>query len=1086
MRPQKKLSFKFNFAGWKLARRLGELPASREVRRNFCSLRLSQREARQASALLARIRARRLAVRKCVILKQFYPMDTRERQIELLYFSALKCEPSQRDGFLTDACQGDEGLLRAVQDRLKAETKAEQGVTMSLVGAPAQSASSQDLKEGPLAAGSMLGPYQIEQMLGKGGMGEVYRCRDTRLQRTVAVKILPRDRMSDPERKRRFLQEARSASALNHPNIVAVYDISNFNGMDFLVLEYVSGKTLADLIPAEGLPIARVVKYGSQVANALAVAHAAGIVHRDVKPANVMITNDGQAKVLDFGLAKLTETVSATNDIGTDTQTMADTVPGIVLGTVAYMSPEQARAERLDNRSDIFALGCVLYEAATGRRPFRGASMLSVMHEIVTNDPPAPSTVRPALPEQFDALTAKCLKKEPSERFQTMAELGAALQECAADRMVPASTLYSSIAPAIRAPQSAKYRWLAAAAAVVILAAGGWQLTHRETPPPPPGSKLVKILISDLDNTTGETVLDATMEPVLTLALEEVPYLSTVERFAARRRATALQPGSTKLTGTLARTLAKQEAIDLVIEGSIDHGSSGYGLAIRAIDPRSNSIVAESRVSATDKDGLLLKIQDVALPIRRELGDTTPQSALAAQKESLTTGSIKAAHAYAVAQTLQLQAKYDDALQQYLEAVQLDPQMGRAYAGAGTMCFNLGRRSEAEEYYQKAVLLQYKLTERERHRTLGLYYTRNGSLVQAIQEFSAAADKYPLDTAARANLAVAYFTNYDFAHAVESGRKALDINPEAVQQRNNYAIFALYNGDFLTAAREASAVLQVNSGFAKAYVYLALAQLAQEKVEDARDSYNKLRNSDPKYAAQGLADVALYEGRLNDAAALLEPETLASATSVKAEILSRLSKIYSSKGDRAKALARASDASADAKSNGVLFETATTMLEFGREADAKANIAKLKMQLGSEAQMLAKLLEAELKTTGVADAERLGQEAQKLADSWLVHRELGFIYLRGGKYVEAEAEFEKCIARRGESAALFLDDKPSYGYFPEIYYHLASAQEHFGSPMAATNYRKFLDVKKSTEDPLVRDASIRLAKLGAAASPVKQ
>ncbi len=1003
-------------------------------------------------------------------------MDTRERQIELLYLSALECEPSLRVAFLVEACHGDEALLRAVQDRLQGESIVGQGVTMTLIASPSPPASPHDPNDGPLAPGSMLGPYRIEQMLGKGGMGEVYRGRDTRLQRTVAIKILPRDRMSDPERKRRFLQEARSASALNHPNIVTVYDISNYNGMDFLVLEYVSGKTLGDLIPAEGLPFAEVVKYGSQVAAALTVAHAAGIVHRDVKPANVMITNEGQAKVLDFGLAKLTETVSATNDIGTDTQTMAETVPGMVLGTVAYMSPEQARAERLDGRSDIFSLGCVLYEAATGRRPFRGASMLSVMHEIVSNDPSAPSVLRPDLPAQFDALTAKCLKKAAIERFQTMAELGAALQECSPERR---------LSPAGPERSFKGLKWFAAAAAVLVLAAVGWRFTQGTAPVAPLGGKKVTVVIADLDNTTGEAVLDSTIEPILTLAFEEVPFLNTLERGRAHRLAGELQPGATKLTGALARLLATREGIDIVVEGTLDHDNRGYGLSLRAVDPRSNSVVASDRVTASDKGGLLSKIQDVATPIRRKLGDTTPQSVLLAQKETFTAGSIEAAHAYSVAQSLQLQAKYDEALQQYLDAIRLDPNMGRAYAGAATMCLNLARRSEAEQYFQKAVLLQSRMTERERLRTLGLYYMRNESVDKAIQEFSALAEKYPFDTAGQANLAVAYFSVYDFAHAVAVGRKALDINPDAVSQRNNYAIFALYSGDFETAAREANAVIQRNSAFAKAYVYLALSQLTQEKVEDARDTYNKLRSTDPKYAARGLADVALYEGRLGDAAAMLEPETLASATSVRSEILARLSKIYAAKGDRAKALAKASAAAADSTSDSVLFETAMTMLHYGRESEAKANIARLKAKLGAEAQMLAKVLEAELKTTGGADAERLGQEAQKLADAWLVHRELGLVYLREKKYVEAESEFEKCISRRGEATALFLDDQPSYGYFPEIYYYMATAQEGYGSPATAATFRKFLDIKKTTEDPLVREASSRLGKLGAVPNRVQ-
>ena len=277
-------------------------------------------------------------------------------------------------------------------------------------------------REGPIqiamvAAGTALGPYKIEGTIGSGGMGEVYRAIDTRLGRTVAIKQLPRELSANPVYRRRLLQEARAMSALNHSNIVILYDISSYNGADFLVMEYVAGRSLKELIPPEGLAIEQVLNLGVQAASALAAAHAAGIVHRDVKPANILVTESHVVKVLDFGIAKFPN----------DRIPIHLTGSGQVMGTVAYMSPEQTRGEEIDASSDIFSLGCVLYEAATGRRPFGGTSALAVMHEIATAEPPAASTVQPRVPVAFDALIAKCLHKTRGERFQSMAELCSAL-----------------------------------------------------------------------------------------------------------------------------------------------------------------------------------------------------------------------------------------------------------------------------------------------------------------------------------------------------------------------------------------------------------------------------------------------------------------------------------------------------------------------------------------------------------------------------------------------------------------------------------------------------------------------------------
>src|SRR3984957_9358700 len=345
-------------------------------------------------------------------------MDSKRfEQIEELYHAALACESNERSALLDHA---DPEVRREVELML-----AQEG---SLLDRPAWQGTASLLETGSIViSGKRLGPFEIEHLLGAGGMGEVFRAVDTRLGRTVAIKVLPRQLAGNPALNRRFLREARAASALNHPNIVALYDISSHEGADFLVMEYVAGKTLKDLIPPGGLPFDGVAGLGSQIAAALGAAHAAGIVHRDIKPANVLVTPEQQVKVVDFGIARLPRD-----------ETIADlTDHGQIVGTVAYMSPEQTRGDKVEARSDIFSLGCVLYQAATGRRPFQGPSALAVMNEIATSDPGPPSAIRPDLPAEFDRLVARCLAKEPAQRPESALELATELKSYT----LPASAL---------------------------------------------------------------------------------------------------------------------------------------------------------------------------------------------------------------------------------------------------------------------------------------------------------------------------------------------------------------------------------------------------------------------------------------------------------------------------------------------------------------------------------------------------------------------------------------------------------------------------------------------------------------------
>jgi serine/threonine protein kinase/tetratricopeptide (TPR) repeat protein len=326
------------------------------------------------------------------------------KQIEEIYQSALKLDSAGRSELLARL---DPELRREIEVLLdQDETVATETLLESL---------------------TWLGPYRIETKLGEGGMGEVYRAFDTRLRRTVAIKILPQDKVTDVEYKRRFLKEARAASALNHPNIVTVHDIARDHEIDYLVMELITGQTLKQLIPAGGLPIDEIVGYGVQIASALAAAHGAGIVHRDIKPANIMVNSGQQVKVLDFGIAKRVWMLGggATGETQVATQS---TIPGMIVGTVAYMSPEQTRGEPVDSRSDIFSLGCVLYQAATGRLPFHGDSALATMQAIATARPPNPSSLNPKIPSSFDRLIGNCLEKQPDRRLANAAEVATELK----------------------------------------------------------------------------------------------------------------------------------------------------------------------------------------------------------------------------------------------------------------------------------------------------------------------------------------------------------------------------------------------------------------------------------------------------------------------------------------------------------------------------------------------------------------------------------------------------------------------------------------------------------------------------------
>ncbi len=390
----------------------------------------------------------------------------RLQQIENLYHSALGREPGERASYLDEACAGDQDLRHEVGSLLGNAEHTDGFLEGRALEAAARSYVSTVVRD---LSGKKLGRYEVIARLGEGGMGEVYRARDTRLKREVALKVLPPESMADPQRRRRFEREARAASALNHPNIITIHDIDRAEGIDFIAMEYVPGKTLGESIGRKGLTVNDAVKYAVQIADALAAAHSAGIVHRDLKPANIMINDARQVKVLDFGLAKLTERAA---EEGGSTRTET----GTIAGTVAYMSPEQATGKEIDARSDIFSFGAVLYEMLTGHGAFQRGSTASTLAAILKEEPKPPAELVPDLPQELERILRRCLRKEPERRFQHMADVKVALEELQRES--------DSVAQAGASRRRRTIVWAGALLAVAALAVAVWFSTRQQPQSP--------------------------------------------------------------------------------------------------------------------------------------------------------------------------------------------------------------------------------------------------------------------------------------------------------------------------------------------------------------------------------------------------------------------------------------------------------------------------------------------------------------------------------------------------------------------------------------------------------------------------
>ncbi|MCA1827593.1 MAG: protein kinase [Myxococcales bacterium] len=906
---------------------------------------------------------------------------------------------------------------------------------------------------------SLGGRYRAVKELGHGGMGRVFVAHDLKLDRDVAIKVLNAGEQ-DEYALLRFEQEGRAAAALNHPNILDVHDIGSDDGSPYIVYELLEGDTLRKRVEGGPLPPRVAVDYALQLARGLVAAHAKGVIHRDLKPENLFITAEGRLKILDFGVAKLLP--GAATDPGLRTAT------GALIGTADYMSPEQVRTIPVDQRSDVFSFGTILCEMLTGARPFNGRSLMEVGYSIISAEPAIP----PSLPADLAAIVRRCLEKDREKRFQSAGELVAALED-AARGLTPPPSLRKRL---LRASA------LVVAAAAAVIAAKLIPIGRRYAGPPA-APRPVTMLIADFDNATGEPVFDGTLEPVLTLAMEGASFVNAYRVQDARRIAAELKPGTTRLDESTARLVAVREGIGVVISGSIARKDEGYAVSARAVAPLDGKTIVDERAEASAKTDVLPLLGRLAGSIRGALGDTAPQLGL---QESFSAGSLDAAHEYAAAQALQHRGDNEGALAHYKKAVELDPDLGRAWSGMAAVSMNLHQREQAEKYFQLAMARIDRMTARERYRTRGLYYLFQRDYEKAADEYGALVKQYPADLVGFLNLAVAHCYRRDMAAALEVGRQALALAPNHVMNRSNLAVYAMYSGDFNRAATEARAVQQASPAYTTPRVVIALSELANGHADKAAVEYAALAwmgKSGPTLSGQGFADLALFEGRVSDAAAILERRIAEDATASPSAAANELLTLASAELSRrrpALAVAAADRAVGLSKSDATAFLAGRIYLETGNEKKVRALQADLASRRAREPQAYAAILEGEdlLRRGDARAAVRALRRAQELLDTWIGRFVLARAWLESGAFPEAHEELETCLKRRGEATALFVDEVPTLRYLPAVHYWLGRAQEGLHSPAAAASYRTFLSFKEKADagaDPLVEDARRRVA-----------